>query len=152
MRRLRELVALPSELLDLAGLDIRPFDYRGPSRRDGFDVAVDRMLAASALLFATPVYWYAMSGLMKTLFDRFTDVLTDRDDAARGRRLAGREMWMLAVGSDPALPAGFEEPFRLTAEYLEMLWRGSAYLCRSSPAADRQAVLRGFAERIAAGR
>jgi hypothetical protein len=30
----------------------------------------------------------------------------------------GREVWLLAVSTDPALPAGFELPFAKTAEYL----------------------------------
>jgi NAD(P)H-dependent FMN reductase len=93
-------------------------------------MVVERMIAHRALLFATPVYWYAMSGRLKTLFDRFTDLLSDRDPAGRGRRLAGRSVWVLAVGADPALPAGFETPFRSTAAWLGMEWGGSFYVER----------------------
>lgn len=108
------------------------------------------MLAAPAILFATPVYWYAMSGRLKTLFDRFTDLLTDRDSGGRGRRLADRQMWMLAVGVDPELPAGFEEPFRLTAAYLGMTWKGGLYLSTAVPKRRRADQIRAFAARLAA--
>ena len=69
-----------------------------------------------------------MSGCLKTLFDRFTDLLSNRDPAERGQQLAGRSVWMLAVGVDPELPDGFETPFRATATYLEIKWRGGLYL------------------------
>src|SRR4051794_34212031 len=38
---------------------------------DGFGPAfLDAMLPASGFIIATPVYWYGMSGLAKTFFDR----------------------------------------------------------------------------------
>jgi multimeric flavodoxin WrbA len=110
---------------------------------------IERMLAAPALLFATPVYWYAMSGRMKVLFDRFTDLLSGHDPARRGRRLAGRAMWMLAVGVDAEAPEGFSVPFRRTAEFLRMDWRDDAYLCaKRRESWDR--ALADFSARIAA--
>lgn len=108
------------------------------------------MLAARAILFATPVYWYAMSGRMKTLFDRFTDLLSDRDGQRRGRSLAGRQVWALAVGTDPAPPPGFNEPFRLTAAYLGLDWRGALYLSTAGPAEHWQDQLAAFAAQVEA--
>jgi hypothetical protein len=109
------------------------------------------MIEARAILFATPVYWYAMGGRMKTLFDRFTDLLSDRDDARRARRLAGRGIWMLAVGADPELPPGFDVPFRMTADYLGLAWRGCAYVACGDGEARRHAVLSVLAAEIDAG-
>lgn len=65
---------------------------------------------------------------MKIFFDRLTDLL--RDDALRekGRALAGRRGWLIAVGTDPELPPGFEEPFRRTCRYFGMNWETSLYL------------------------
>lgn len=40
------------------------------SHRDDMDLILDAMLEARALLFATPVYFWNVSGLMKTLWDR----------------------------------------------------------------------------------
>jgi putative NADPH-quinone reductase len=150
--RLRELLGVPSDLADLSGIDIAPFAYAPrPEAQDGFDGLVERMLAARTLLFATPVYWYAMSGRMKTLFDRFTDLLTDRDaDARRGRSLAGRDMWMLAVGADPELPPGFEVPFRMSADYLGLAWQGAGYVPAGAREAVREEALAHLAQAIAA--
>ncbi len=41
------------------------------------------------LIFATPVYWYSMSGIMKVFFDRITDLLTIKKDI--GRKLKGKK-------------------------------------------------------------
>ena len=135
------------ELVDLSAVPIRPFDYLRPAQQDGFDGVVEQMLGHPATLFATPVYWYAMSGRLKTLFDRFSDLLSDRDPARRGRGLAGRDMWMIAFGADPELPAGFEVPFRETAAYLGMEWRGAAYVCTAAAGKEDETLTR-FAARL----
>jgi multimeric flavodoxin WrbA len=62
--------------IDLRTLDVRPYEYDAPIERDDFAGVVEAMLAHDVILFATPVYWYAMSGRMKTLFDRLSDLVT----------------------------------------------------------------------------
>ena len=147
VERLRQVLSFETDLVDLGQLDLRHFAYGGRPSEDDFDGLVERMLGARSVLFATPVYWYAMSGRMKVLFDRFTDLLSDRDSARRGRHLAGRAMWMLAVGVDPEAPEGFAVPFRRTAEYLDMDWRGDAYLCAGRRGGWDRALAR-FATKI----
>lgn len=117
---------------------------------DDFGDIVQRMLAHRQILLATPVYWYAMSRIMKSFFDRLTDLLTSNDPAGRGRALAGHKLWLLAVGTDPHLPEGFEVPYVSTARYLDMEWGGSCY-CRTAEeglAEYADAAIRGFCEAI----
>jgi multimeric flavodoxin WrbA len=132
-------LAPAATLVDLPSLSIDPFDYANPTPDDDFDGVAALMLRHRVLVFATPVYWYAMSGPMKTLFDRLSDLLSPRDPARRGRALAGKDVWLLAVGTDPALPEGFERPFEMTAGYLGMSWRGGFYV-RSGKTPDRRAI------------
>lgn len=61
----------------LSELDMRPCrgcmrcaSGRCRSHRDDMDLILTSMLEARALLFATPVYFWNVSGLMKTLWDR----------------------------------------------------------------------------------
>lgn len=61
----------------LAEFDLRPCrgclrcgDGRCSSNDDDGDALLHAMLGARALLFATPVYFWNVSGLMKTLWDR----------------------------------------------------------------------------------
>jgi len=114
--------------IDLAARTIEPFRYDRTDDRDDFRSIVGAMLAHPTIVLATPVYWYAMSGVMKRFFDRLTDLLMDADARSIGRALAVRDLWVLATGTDPALPPGFDEPFARTAGYFGMTWRGSAYV------------------------
>ena len=117
-----------AKILDLAAKRIFPFDYDDPAPDDDFAAVAAQMLAHRSIVFATPVYWYAMSGIMKTFFDRLSDLTSARDPQRRGRQLRRREVWLLAVGTDAELPQGFEQPFARTADYLGMAWRGGFYV------------------------
>lgn len=113
--------------VNLLDLDINPYRYASrKTEGDDFLTVARQMAVSSNIIFATPVYWYAMSGLMKNFFDRFTDLMTTQKDL--GRSLRGRNCYLIACGSDEVLPAGFEVPFRLTCEYFEMKLRDVRYL------------------------
>jgi multimeric flavodoxin WrbA len=115
----------PATRIDLRELDIRQYEYDRAMERDDFGTVAEAMIAHEQIVFATPVYWYAMSGRMKVLFDRFTDLVGVRKDL--GRQLKGRRVILLACGSEPRLPDGFEVPFRETAVYLGMVYRSAFY-------------------------
>lgn len=116
--------------VDLLDYQINPFHYESQyAKDDGFMDVVELMLSHDRIVFATPVYWYAMSGLMKTFFDRLTDIVTIRKET--GRRLKGKQTFLVTVGADDALPVGFEEPFRLTSLYLDMEFIATLY-CKTS--------------------
>ena len=140
-----------AEEIDLARLRIGPFDYRQLDDRDDFLSVVETMARSEHIVFATPVYWYAMSGLMKTFFDRLTDLLLVEANRPLGRALAGRRVWLLATGTEEGLPPGFTEPFARTAAYFAMDWRAGTY-CRSdgdSPlAGDALAPAEKLADRV----
>jgi multimeric flavodoxin WrbA len=114
------------ELIDLLDIHISPYNYSDNyPDTDEFPKVIDVLLKHRIVVFATPVYWYAMSGLMKTFFDRFTDVVTTKKHL--GKQLHGKYTFLLAVGADEELPTGFEIPFKLTSEYLNMTYRGAVY-------------------------
>jgi putative NADPH-quinone reductase len=118
----------PSQLVDLLDHDIQPFDYQLPMTRDDFASVLERLLRHQRLVFATPVYWYAMSGLMKNFFDRLTDLLLCDEGRLLGRALAHRQLWLLATGVEEELPHGFTVPFERTASYFSMSWKGACYV------------------------
>ena len=119
------LAGRSADRIDLNDVDIQQYEYNRPMDRDGFAKVAKAMVAHRLIVFATPVYWYSMSGRMKALFDRFTDLVTVRKDM--GRQLRGRGMAVLACGSEAQLPDGFEVPFRETAAYFKMDYRGAVY-------------------------
>lgn len=123
-----------AEWIDLLKRNVSYYDYESRNQDDDFLPIAGRMAQAGVIVFVTPVYWYSMSAVMKTFFDRFTDLITVRKDL--GRALAGKKCYLIACGSDKMPPPGFEEPFRATCEYLDMLYQGCFYarLGKNAPA------------------
>lgn len=117
----------PYHLMNLLDYNIQPYSYSGQySADDGFMNIVNVMTGYDDYVLATPVYWYSMSGLMKVFFDRLTDLTTEQHKAI-GKSLKGRSLSVIAAGTDPDLPHGFEVPFKLTAQYFGMVFKGISY-------------------------
>jgi multimeric flavodoxin WrbA len=115
------------ELIDLQTIKLNHYDYdRQTDVADDFQMIAQKMLVADNIIFATPVYWYAMSGRLKMFFDRLTELLFNHK--AIGKGLKGKKTYLIATGSDPELPEGFEVPFRKTSEYFEMHYEQAFYL------------------------
>ncbi|MEM9387948.1 MAG: NAD(P)H-dependent oxidoreductase [Pseudomonadota bacterium] len=111
---------LDADHIDLLDYRIYPFRYeqKYPSDDDFIQLVETKVLACRQTVFASPIYWYSMSGSMKVFFDRLSDLLKSRTDL--GRQLRGRRMSVLSVGADATAYPSFLAPFRLSAEYLGM--------------------------------
>ncbi|MBT2186519.1 NAD(P)H-dependent oxidoreductase [Sphingobium sp. H33] len=147
VRRLQGLLGERADVIDLAEWRIEPFRYGGSLDRDDFRAIARAMAARRHTIFVTPVYWYAMSGIMKIFFDRFTDLLRQPE----GRALAGGTLSCVVTGTDPTPPPGFEEPFARTAAFFAMDWGGKTYVMsdRGKPLDETAlAPLAGLAGRI----
>lgn len=114
------------EVVELHQLKIDPYNYEQPTS-DDFLLVAEKMIHAKAIVFATPVYWYSMSGTLKVFFDRLTDLISTTKKL--GRALAGKETYLFATGTDPELPEGFEVPFIKTSEYFDMKYQRAFYVC-----------------------
>lgn len=112
-------------IVDLNQLNIAYYDYAYENKKDDFIPLAERMVGHDPLILATPVYWYCMSAIMKTFIDRWTDLVNVRKDL--GRRLAGKELYLITSYGSPTQPRGFEEPFFQTCEYLKMEYKGCFY-------------------------
>ena len=132
-------IAFPSGSIDLAILSehyIVSYDYAHATAGDDFLNIVEKMLIAKAIVFATPVYWYAMSAPMKIFFDRMADLMQTAKE--KGRALAGKNIWLLSTGEEVLLPDGFEVPFARTAQYFDIHYRGAGYLYTGSDPESRK--------------
>jgi multimeric flavodoxin WrbA len=132
-------IAFPgnADLIVLAHHHIGGYDYAHANDGDGFRSLMDALLKHDRIVFATPVYWYAMSAPLKIFFDRLTDLTENYK--AQGKSLKGKQAWAIASGTEEILPEGFEVPFRRTCEYFSMAYRGAAYLYTGDGAALRAA-------------
>ncbi|MCQ6959461.1 flavodoxin family protein [Mucilaginibacter aquariorum] len=114
------------DMIDLLDHKIAHYNYDGHyPAGDEFEAIISKTLPYNNIIFATPVYWYSMSGVMKVFFDRLTDLITIKKDLGRGLR--GKSASMIAVGADTTIPDGFEVPFKHTAAYLGLQYKGCTY-------------------------
>ncbi|PQA87228.1 flavodoxin family protein [Hyphococcus luteus] len=139
-----------AEFVDLGALDIGPYDYEYRNRGDDFLPVAQKMVRSRTIVFASPLYWYSMSGQMKIFFDRLTD-LTDPPLKPLGKALAGKTMFALGTGGNPEPPDSFVHPFEDTAGYFHMDWGGFFY-AKGADALEPQTqdAAKDFAARIAA--
>lgn len=74
-------------------------------QKDDMSEVLDKMLAADVIVMATPVYFYAMNGQMKTLIDRSVPRYTD---------IAGKDFYFIitAADTDKAIMEKVIESFR----------------------------------------
>ncbi|HSI89992.1 MAG TPA: NAD(P)H-dependent oxidoreductase [Adhaeribacter sp.] len=137
-------------LVDLLDFEIAPYNYEGSyPETDDFYRIIETILAHRVIVFATPVYWYSMSAIMKNFFDRLTDLVTVKKEY--GRKLKGKKVFLIAVGADPALPDGFQVPFQLTAAYLGMDFQANIYHSVKAVDPEEEALqLKTFTSQIAA--
>lgn len=111
------------DLIDLKDYNISYYDYEHRNLDDDFLPLMRKVIANyDVLIFATPVYWYSMSGIMKVFFDRITDLLKIEKDL--GRKLRGKSMAALSCSGGGNLGEDFWHPFSATAEYLGMNYLG----------------------------
>ena len=111
------------DFVDLKQKNIGQFDYQHANKTDDFFPLIREIIGNyDLILFATPVYWYAMSGIMKRFFDRITDLLTLEKET--GRKLRGKSMGAICCGSEALETEGLFVPFEESAAYLGMHYVG----------------------------
>jgi multimeric flavodoxin WrbA len=139
---LSQLFAL--EAVDLNDYRFDYYDYEGKNRGDDFLPLMRKLIDNyDVLIFLTPVYWYAMSGIMKVFFDRITDLLSIEKDL--GRKLRGKSMAALSVSLGGNLGEHFWLPFSESANYLGMNYLGHLHTFEEEDETDN---LKEFYTRI----
>jgi len=115
----------PSDRIDLALLLVGPYTYDHKHKADDFIPLIQTLADHELVILLTPVYWYSMSGLMKTFLDRLTDCLQIEKDL--GRQLRGKRMICISCGSEEEEIEGYFVPFERSAEYLGMSYLGNLH-------------------------
>ncbi|WP_242203634.1 flavodoxin family protein [Aestuariivivens insulae] len=114
------------DIIDLSTKTIGHFDYEYKNQNDDFmGLITDIIETYDTIIFATPVYWYSMSGTLKVFFDRMSDLLKIHKDL--GIKLRGKNMAMLSCSNSDDLKKGFNMPFYETANYLGMNYLGDTH-------------------------
>jgi multimeric flavodoxin WrbA len=119
---------LSFEVVDLSESNVSPYDYAHSNRGDGFEPLVNKILRYDQLIFAAPVYWYAVPPSMKTFIDRLNDLLEVPELRERGRQLRGKRAFVVATSGIDEISPAFISMFRDTFAYLGMDYRGHLHL------------------------
>ena len=115
-----------ADIIDLNDFRISYYDYESKNINDDFLPLIKSIIEKyDTLIFATPVYWYSMSGIMKVFFDRFSDLIRIEKDL--GRQLRGKKMFVISNSDEATLDYDFYLPFRLSAEYLGIQYLGNEH-------------------------
>ncbi|MDO6446843.1 NAD(P)H-dependent oxidoreductase [Colwellia sp. 1_MG-2023] len=115
-----------ADIFDLSLFNISFFDYLAKNKDDDFLPLIHQLLTYDHIIFASPVYWYSMSAQLKVFIDRLPDLLTSHQDL--GRKLKGKSISVLSTGYDLDCPDCFIMPFKLTANYLGLIFKGYEYV------------------------
>ena len=114
------------EVVNLSDYNISYYDYESKNIDDDFLPLIRRILEEyDTLIFATPVYWYNMSGIMKVFFDRISDLI--RIEKETGRKLRGKKIGVITNSHDNVIEDSFYIPFQKSADYLGMEYLGHAH-------------------------
>jgi len=117
---------LNTEIIHLIDFNISHYDYEHKNADDDFLEIINKLISDyNTFVFATPVYWYSMSGIMKVFFDRLSDLLTVEKDL--GRQLRGKNMAVITSSIGNHLGDNFWLPFKATADYLDMNYLGNTH-------------------------
>lgn len=115
------------DLINLNDYNFSYFDYEHQNKDDDYLNLMRKIIDKyDTLVFATPIYWYSMSGIMKVFFDRITDLLTIEKEL--GRKLRGMKMGVVSCSVGENLGEYFWLPFTETAKYLGMDYLGNIHI------------------------
>ena len=129
------------DVIDLNDYKIGYFDYDNRNKDDDFLPLMRKITAQyRSIIFATPVYWYSMSAIMKTFFDRISDLLTWEKDL--GRTLRGKAMGVVSCSGHDDLTVGFDMPFKESADYLGMTYLGHVHAWAKNEELDLNVQMR----------
>lgn len=139
LRRLTD--GFECEVVDLNAARISGFRYdQRYSPDDEFLTVVERMIASPIVIFATPVYWYSFSTVMKNFIDRLSDLLMSRKEI--GRRLRGARWALVSSGSGAEPDRDLISAFERTCEYLGVECIASVYGVEGGDFVDEQSAAR----------
>lgn len=115
-----------ADVINLNDYQFSYYDYEGKNKDDDFYPLIKSIIAKyDTLIFATPNYWYNMSGIMKVFFDRCTDIISIEKET--GKSLKGKKCGVISNSHSDELESEFYIPFRKSAEYLGMEYIGNAH-------------------------
>ncbi|QFT87608.1 Putative NAD(P)H-dependent FMN-containing oxidoreductase YwqN [Bacillus sp. THAF10] len=107
-------------------IDMRHDEQGFQDRGDDYNAVIERVLQHDTIIFATPIYWYSMSGAMKNFVDRWSHSMRDAAFPDFKATMANKEAYVIAVGGDKPYIKGLPmiEQFKYIFEFMSMEFKG----------------------------
>lgn len=123
---LQDLKARKIYLQDRQVLPIHDLETRETDNQDEYPLLVRDQLEADCLVFASPIYWYGLSGMLKTYIDRWSQSLRDPELPNFREKMKRMKVYLILVGGDrPAIKAlPIIQQMVYICEFLEMEFKG----------------------------
>jgi multimeric flavodoxin WrbA len=115
-------------IVNLDELNIAPFDYEHKNKEDDFLPLIEKVLMHQYVIFASPVYWYAVTPKMKAFIDRISDLLLFPELLETGRQLRGKTAYIVSTSESKELSPIFSETFETTFTYLGIKYGGALHV------------------------
>lgn len=123
---------LVSELIKQTGatlFDLNDYDfgyYRyAHDQKDDFLSLFEEIVRFDHLIFCTPVYWYSMSAVMKSFFDRISEPLRTKPELTDA--LVNKNLLLFSMSSSSEEYPYFHKPFKDSTKYLKMVYKGHVH-------------------------
>ncbi|QNH40374.1 flavodoxin family protein [Bacillus sp. PAMC26543] len=68
--------------------------------QDDYDSIIERVLVCEILVFATPIYWFGMSGTLKLFIDRWSQTMRDPRFPDFKEQMSAKQAYVIAAGGD----------------------------------------------------
>lgn len=108
---------------------------------------LEATLAASDLVFVSPVYWYSVPSPLKAYLDQWSAWMRVPEVEFKAR-MAGKRLWVVSTSGDRTKAQPMFDSYKLCAEFLGMGWQGVLWGKGGAP----DAVLDDVAALAEAGR
>ena len=112
------------DIINLSDYSFSEYDYEYRNQDDDFLSLIENILSYEKIIFASPVYWYAVTPTMKKFLDRISDLLSVPHLLESGRRLRGKTAYVLCSSVSKEVSSSFISAFKDTFEYLGMFYGG----------------------------
>ncbi|WP_085993931.1 flavodoxin family protein [Oceanobacillus senegalensis] len=107
-------------------VDERHAEHGFEEVEDDHKKLINKMLEHDAIVFSTPIYWYSMSGPMKTFIDRWSQILRDPEFPHFREELKKKKVYLIAVGGDTPQVKGLPlvQQFNYICQFYGMTFEG----------------------------
>lgn len=93
---------------------------------DEYDQLIDQIIDCEVLIFATPIYWYGMSSVMKRFIDRWSQTVRDVKYPNFKEQMSQKQAYIVAVGGDDPRVKGLPlvQQFKYICEFIGLNYKG----------------------------